>query len=50
MISEGTRDTADRSNICWKFSFAISRINDFLKYIIEIENSYFKFKYFVNLF
>ncbi len=33
MISEGSCDTKDRSNGCWKFSFAITGINIFLKYI-----------------
>ncbi len=38
MISEGSCDTEDWSNDCWKFKFAITEINDILKYI-QIENS-----------
>ncbi len=41
MISEGSCDTKDGSNDCWKFSFAITEINYVLIYI-EIESSYFK--------
>ncbi len=33
MISEGSYDTEDWSNACWKFSFAIIGINYILKYI-----------------
>ncbi len=39
-ISEGSCDTEDWSNGCWKFSFAITEINSILKYI-KMENSYF---------
>ncbi len=42
MLSEGSCDTEDCSNGCWKFSFAITGINDILKYI-QVENSYLKF-------
>ncbi len=42
MISEGSCDTEDWSNGCWKFSFTITGINDILK-PIKIENSYLKF-------
>ncbi len=38
MISEGLSDAEDWSNGCWKFSFAITRINHILKYI-QIEKS-----------
>ncbi len=40
MISEGSCDTEDWSNGCWKFSFVNTGIHDILKYI-KIE-SYFK--------
>ncbi len=40
-MSEGSCDTEDWSNGCWKFSFAITGLNYILKYI-KIENSYFK--------
>ncbi len=33
MISEGSCDTEDQSNDCWKFSFAITDINNIFKYI-----------------
>ncbi len=33
MISEGSRDTENWSNGCWKFNFAITGINYILKYI-----------------
>ncbi len=33
MISEGSCDTEDWSNGCWKFSFTITGINYILKYI-----------------
>ncbi len=33
MISEGSCDTKDWSNGCWKFSYAITVINYFLIYI-----------------
>ncbi len=39
MISEGSCDTEDWSNGCWKFSFVITGINYILKYI-KIETSY----------
>ncbi len=38
MISEGSYDTKDWSNGCWKISFAITGINHILKYS-QIENS-----------
>ncbi len=41
MISEESCDTEDWSNECWKFSFAMTEINDSLKYS-NIENSYCK--------
>ncbi len=41
MISEGSCDTEDWSNICWKFRFVITGLNYILKYI-KIENSYFR--------
>ncbi len=41
MISEGSCDTEDWSNGCWKFSFAITGINYILK-DVQVENSYFK--------
>ncbi len=41
MISEGSCDTEDWSNVCWKISFAITGINYILKYI-KIKISYFK--------
>ncbi len=44
MISEGSCDTEDQSNDCWKFSFDITDINNIFKYI-QIENSYFKLHY-----
>ncbi len=40
MISEGSCDTEDWSNDCWKFSFAITRINYILKYT-EMEKRLF---------
>ncbi len=42
MISEGSCDIDDWSNVCWKFSFALTEVNYILLYI-QIENSYFKF-------
>ncbi len=33
MISEGSCDTEDWNNGCWKFSFAITGINGISKYI-----------------
>ncbi len=33
MIFEGSSDTEDWSNGCWKFSFAITGINYIFKYI-----------------
>ncbi len=44
MISKESRDTENRSNDCWKLSFAITRMNDILKYI-QVENSYFKLNF-----
>ncbi len=41
MISEGSCDTKDWSNDCWKFSFAITGIHCILKYN-KIEIYYFK--------
>jgi len=41
MISEGSCDSEDWSNGCWKFSFVVSGINYILK-SIEIENIYFQ--------
>ncbi len=38
MISERSNDTEDWSNDCWKFNFAITEINNILKYI-QIEKS-----------
>ncbi len=38
MVSEGSCDTEDWSNGCWKFSFAIKWINYIIKYI-KIEKS-----------
>ncbi len=37
MISEGSRDTEDWNNGCWKLSFVITEINYMWKYI-EREN------------
>ncbi len=42
MISEGSCDTEDWSNDCWKLSFDATGINYILKYI-QTENSYIKF-------
>ncbi len=33
MISEGLCDTEDWNSGCWEYSFAITEINCFLKYI-----------------
>ncbi len=41
MISEGSCDTEDWSNGCWKFSFSITEISYIVQYII-IENSYWE--------
>ncbi len=41
MISEGSSDTEDWTNDCWKFSFDITGINCILIYI-KIEKCYFK--------
>ncbi len=41
MIYEGSCDTEDWSNGCWKFSFVMTEINYILKYI-KIEKSYLK--------
>ncbi len=41
MISEGSCDSEDWSNGCWKFSFAITEINYILKYV-KIEKRYVK--------
>ncbi len=41
MISDGSCDTEDWSNGCWKFSFAITGINYIIK-DIQVENSYLK--------
>ncbi len=46
LISEGLCNTEYWSNGCWKFSFAITRINYIIKHI-KIENNYLKlYKYF----
>ncbi len=44
MISEGSWDTEDWSNGCWKFSFAITGVN----YILKLQNSHFKIIIFQN--
>ncbi len=44
MISEGSCDTEDWSNGCWKFSFAITEINYILKYIKIERFSFFTLK------
>ncbi len=41
IISEGSRDTENWSNDCWKLGFCITGMNYILKYI-QIENSYLK--------
>jgi len=41
MLSEGSCDTEDYSNGCWKFNIAVIGRNYILKYI-QIENSSFK--------
>ncbi len=40
IISEGSCDTEDCNNGCWKISFVITDLNDLLKYI-KTKNSYF---------
>ncbi len=48
MISEGSCDTKDLSNGCWKFSFVNTVMHDIIEWI-RIESSYFKLILFHNI-